>query len=192
MDIALQVWGGGAYLANKVFFAIAEGKGQKLKRTLKLYGWAIYIFGVPAWVILLIGEKNWIAASIEAGGVPSMFLGLYTVYKCSNYPNKLFDRVASFSTYAAITLGLSYSLIDYGGITAFSQVLEMGVMVGFLLGSYLLAKNNRRGWLFFMVMNGSMATLMLIQHKELLAVQQLVSLGFVIYGFLASKKSKPL
>lgn len=192
MDIALQVWGGGFYLFNKVFFAIAEGKEQKLKRTLKLYGWAVYILGVPAWVILLLGEKNWIAASIEAGGVPSMFLGLYTVYTCSSYPNRLFDKVASFSTYGAITLGLSYSLIDYGGITAFSQVLEMGVMVGFLLGSYLLAKNNRTGWMFFMLMNGSMATLMLIQHKPLLAVQQVISLSFVVYGFQASKKSKPL
>jgi hypothetical protein len=192
MDIALQIWGGASYLVNKIFFAVAEGKNQNVKRKFKLFGWAIYIFGVPAWVIILLGEQNWIAASIEAGGVPSMFLGLYTVYKCSNPQNNLFDKVASFSTYGSITLGVSYSLIDYGGITSFSQVLEIGVMVGFLLGSYLLAKNNRRGWLFFMLMNGSMATLMLIQHKPLLAIQQLVSLGFVIYGFKASKTLKAL
>ncbi len=93
---------------------------------------------------------------------------------------------------AAITLGLGYSLIDNGGITSISQILEIGVMIGFLLGSYLLAKNNRKGWLFFMIMNGSMASLMLIQEKQLLALQQLVSLSFVIYGFRASNKTEPL
>ncbi len=192
MDIALQLWGGTSYLINKIFFALAEGKKQNIKRKLKLYGWGIYIFGVPAWVIILLGEHNWIAASIEAGGIPSMLLGLSTVYQKSQSPNKIFDKVASFFTYGSIVLGVSYSLCDYGGVTSLSQVLEMGVMVGFLLGSYLLAKNNRTGWLFFMLMNGSMATLMLIQNKSLLTAQQLVSLMFVIYGFRASRKTKPL
>lgn len=192
MDTALQIWGGSFYLINKILFALAEGKKQKIKRNLKLNGWAIYILGVPAWVTLLLSEQNWIAASIEAGGVPSMLLGLYTVYQNSNSPNRLFDKVASFFTYGSIALGVGYSLFDYGGITSFSQILEMGVMLGFLLGSYLLAKNNSTGWLFFMIMNGSMATLMLIQHKPLLAVQQIVSLSFVIYGFRASRNKKPL
>lgn len=192
MEIALQIWGGGFYLVNKIFFALAEGKKQNLKRKLKIYGWAIYILGVPAWVIILFSEQNWIAASIEAGGVPSMLLGLYTVYKASTFPNKAFDTIASFFTYGSITLGISYSLLDNGGITSIFQVLECGVMIGFLLGSYLLAKNSIKGWLFFMLMNGSMATLMLIQHKPLLAIQQLVSLGFVIYGFRASKKVEQL
>ncbi len=111
-----------------------------------------------------------------------MFLGVYTVYRKSATPNKLFDRVASSFTYGSIALGVSCSLYDYGGVTTISQVLEMGVMVGFLLGSYLLAKNNRTGWLFFMLMNGSMATLMFFQHKPLLTAQQIVSLSFVLYG----------
>lgn len=192
MDIALQIWGGSFYLINKVLFALAEGKEQKIKRNLKLNGWAIYILGVPAWVIILLSEQNWIAASIEAGGVPSMFLGLYTVYQDTNSPHGLLDRVASFFTYGSIALGVGYSLCDYGGVTAFTQILEMGVMVGFLLGSYLLAKNDRWGWLFFMLMNGSMAILMLIEHKPLLAVQQIVSLCFVTYGFWVSRKIKPL
>lgn len=192
MDIALQIWGGGSYLINKVFFAIAEGKDQNVKRKLKLYGWGVYIFGVPAWVIILLSEQNWIAASIEAGGVPSMLLGLYTVYKMSGCPTKVFDRVASFFTYGSITLGLSYSLLENGGITSISQILEFGVMVGFLLGSYLLAKNNRKGWLFFMLMNGSMATLMVMQLKPLLAVQQIVSLSFVVYGYRVSRRIESL
>ena len=192
MDILLQIWGGGFYLINKIFFALAEGKKPTIKRNLKLYGWAIYIFGVPAWVLILLSQQNWIAASIEAGGIPSMFLGLYTVYQNSKSPNRFFDKVASFFTCGSIILGVSYSLFDYGGITSFTQVLEMGVMLGFLLGSYLLAKNNRKGWLFFMLMNGSMATLMFIQNKPLLAAQQIISLSFVVYGFRASRKRELL
>ena len=190
MDLILQAWGGGLYLSNKILFSLAEGRSQKLTRTLKLYGWIAYILGVPAWVIILLGKHNWIAASIETRGLPSMLLGLYMVYRNSHQPPRLFDRIASTSTYGFILLGTGYSLMDHGGITSLGQFLEIGVMAGFLLGSYLLAKNNNSGWLFFMVMNGSMATLMFIQAKPLLSIQQLISLGFVIYGYLRSKKIK--
>ena len=183
MDIIFQVWGGGFYLLNKIFFALAEGKKENIKRKLKIAGWMVYLLGVPAWVIILISKHDWIAASIETGGVPSMLFGLFNVYQNAESPNKILDIIVSIITYVFLVLGASYSLYDYGGITSASQVLEIGVMIGFLIGSYLLAKNNSYGWLFFMLMNGSMASLMLIQDKPLLSVQQLVSLCFVIYGF---------
>lgn len=186
MDLILQVWGGGFYLLNKIFFALAEGKQQKTKRRLKIAGWTIYLLGVPAWVIILVGKHDWIAASIEAGGVPSMLFGLYTVYRNADRPNRIFDKTAFLFTYGFLVMGVGYSVYDYGGVTSFSQLLEMGVMIGFLTGSYLLAKSNLYGWMFFMLMNGSMGGLMLIQHKPLLAVQQLISLCFVIYGFAVS------
>ena len=56
-------------------------------------------------------------------------------------------------------------------------------------GFYLLAKHNRNGWLLFMLMNGSMAVLMFIQHKPILTAQQLVSLCFVAYGYLMAMKT---
>ena len=43
MDIILQIWGGGFYLLNKIFFALAEGKKEKTKRHLKIIGWITYI-----------------------------------------------------------------------------------------------------------------------------------------------------
>jgi len=97
--------------------------------------------------------------------------------------------VASFFTYAFIIFGTSYSIYDYHGITSISQCLEIGVMIGFLLGSYLLAKNKTYGWLFFMLMNGSMGTLMIIQSKPILAIQQAVSFCFVVYGFIIATKT---
>lgn len=190
MHFLLQIWGGGCYLLNKMLFAFAEGRSFQAKRLLRLYGWTVYIAGVPAWVVILLGKHNWIAAAIEAGGIPSMLFGLYSAYMSPRHPNRRFDRFASAVTYGSIFLGVGYSLYDYGGITSVSQVLEIGVTAGFLLGSYLLAKNNAAGWLFFMLMNGSMAALMHLQDKPILAVQQLVSLCFVVYGYTVSRQTR--
>ena len=190
MEFVLQIWGGLFYLTNKICFAFAEGNDKKRKRQLKIIGWVIYILGVPAWITILIIKHDWIAASMEAGGIPAMLFGLVTVYKNSEKPNRFFDFIASFFTYAFIIFGTSYSLYDYGGITSMSQLLEIGVMIGFLLGSYLLAKNKSSGWLFFMIMNGSMGALMIVQSNPILAFQPAVSLCFVVYGFKTVIKYK--
>ena len=58
----------------------------------------------------------------------------------------------------------------WGGL--FYLTNKIGVMIGFLLGSYLLAKNKTYGWLFFMIVNASMGTLMIIQNKPILAFQR--------------------
>ncbi len=189
MDLVLQLWGGSFYLLNKIFLAMAEGQGDRTKRQLRILGWVVYLLGVPAWVMILIGKHNWIAASIEAGGVPAMLFGLFNVYQNKTAPNRVMDALTSAITYAFIIMGACYSLYDYGGLVAVTQMLEISAMTGFLLGSYLLAKNNPKGWLLFMLMNGSMAALMLIQHKPILTVQQLVSLGFVAYGFLMAVRT---
>mgnify|MGYP001817776227 CR=1 FL=1 len=189
MDLVLQIWGGGLYLLNKIFFALAEGRQEATKRRLRIIGWVVYILGVPAWVIILVSKHDWIAAAIEAGGVPAMLFGLLNACRNTDTAGRRLDLIAALFTYAALVFGVAYSLYDYGGMTSVSQILEIGVMIGFLLGSYLLAKKNKYGWLFFMLMNVSMATLMLHQHKPLLSIQQLVSLCFVIYGFTVALKA---
>lgn len=182
----MQIWGGSLYLANKVCFAFAEGRKKDAKRRLKMAGWIVYLLGVPAWVAILVLKSDWIAASIEAGGVPAMVLGLYNVYTRQRGVNHRLDAFASFCTYAFILAGTGYSLYDYRGITSISQLLEIGAMIGFLMGSYLLAKSRATGWLFFMLMNASMGTLMAVQGKPILAIQQAVSFGFVVYGLLSA------
>ncbi|MBU3068696.1 nicotinamide mononucleotide transporter [Aestuariicella sp. G3-2] len=191
MDLLLQIWGGLFYLANKILFAVAEGRREPTKKQLRLSGWIIYIFGVPAWVMVLAGEHNWIAASIQAGCVPSMLLGAYNTYHDHKKIHKLFNKIVTLCTYTSLAFGVSYSIHQYGGITSISQILEVGIMLGFLLGSYYMAKNHRAGWLLFALMNLSMAALMLLQAKPILMGQQLVSLGFVIYGFIQSRSLKP-
>ena len=85
-----------------------EGRDSLKKLTV------VYILGVPAWVIILVGKHDWIAASIEAGGIPAMMFGLYNVYMNPETPNKVFDRFASFCTYSFLIIGVCYSLYDYG------------------------------------------------------------------------------
>lgn len=190
MSLVLQIWGGTFYLTNKILFAVAEGRAAETKRRLLIAGWTVYILGVPAWLVILGVNGNWIAASIEAGGLPAMIFGLFNVYHRVKTPSRRGDRLASFFTYASLALGVGYSLWERSGITSLSQILEIGVMIGFLMGSYLMAKDNPRGWLFFMLMNGSMAALMLMQGNPILTVQQLISLAFVVYGYIAATRVK--
>ncbi len=189
MELLLQIWGAGFYLSNKALFTVAETQPAHRKKFLKMAAWIIYILGVPAWVIILIGEHNWIAASIEAGGIPAMLLGLYNTYHDNNKHHKLSNLIVYLTTYSAIAFGVTYSLIINNGIHNFSQILEMGVMLGFLLGSYYMAKHSLKGWLFFMLMNTSMAILMILQEKPILFIQQFISLSIVAYGYYRAKKS---
>lgn len=188
MNISLQIWAAASYLSNKILFAFAENKPEASKRTMKIWGWVVFIIGVPAWVIILISKNDWIAASMEAGGLPAMFLGLYNTVYHDKPAHKIYDRLVSIFTILALIVGIFFSLRHYGGLHSLSQFFEIGVVAGFLIGSYLMAKNSINGWLFFMLMNASAASLMLLHGTWLLMVQQLVSLGFVIYGFWQAKK----
>lgn len=151
-----------------------------------MMAWSAYLIGVPAWIVLLTSQHNWIAASVEAGGIPAMVLGLYTTYHTHRKVNLGLNRLVALLTYTALTSGVLFSLNHHGGLVSVSQLLEIGITVGFLIGSYLMAKNNPKGWLFFMLMNISTAVLMLLQDKYILMTQQLVSLCFVVYGFRQS------
>ncbi|MDF0534860.1 hypothetical protein KDN34_07455 [Shewanella yunxiaonensis] len=189
MDLVLQIWGGTLYLLNKILFSVSETLPSASRRQLKIVGWIVYLLGVPAWVIILVGEHNWIAASIEFGGIPAMLFGLYVVIK-GEVINKSYDLLTSIITYFFVILGSGYSFYQYGGISSTTQVFEIGVMVGFLLGGYLLAKDNIYGWLCFALMNVSMGSLMLLQQKPVLAMQQGLSLCFVIFGLITMFKNQ--
>ncbi|MDF1824935.1 MAG: nicotinamide mononucleotide transporter [Verrucomicrobiales bacterium] len=188
MELLLQIWGGSCYLSNKILFAFGARGGLSRNRW-NIAGWLIYLIGVPAWVVILLGHGNWIAASVEAGGIPAMLLGLFNSLRKTHKPRKIVNLLVLLCTYGALALGLSYSILLNGGIASITQLLEIGVMLGFLLGSYCLARNNQLGWIFFMLMNTSMATLMFMQGKPILSGQQLLSLAFVIYGFSRARKN---
>jgi len=155
----------------------------------RVNAWTVYLIGLPAWIIIFISERNWIAAALEAGGAPAMVLGLVVALRGKGKAPKWLDYIALI----AIMLGLSYSWYDFGGVTTINQWLELGMVTGFLSGTYLLAKERPVGYLCFLLMVSSNLCLMWIQDYPWLALQQLISLGFILDAFFAERrKSKSL
>ena len=186
MNILLQIWGGGFYLGNKIFLALSEGRA--IDHAFRRWGWACYLIGLPAWVIIFLLERNWIMAAIEFGSVPSMIYGLLVaLHGKERAQTSIFASLSVWFAYALIPFGVGYSLYDYGGLVSLTQMLEICAVVGFLSGTYLLAKGARTGWLLFMLMNASVAALMYVQSNFIVAIQQLVSLAFVVLGYRRSQ-----
>ena len=177
---ALQWIGGVCYLFNKIFLSIAEryrtrGKTQLAQR-LRIASWAIYVVGLPFIVVMLALCHNWIAASVELSGAPSMILGLYLAIRGTDTkPPKWLDRLAL----ACIPVGFAYSIYDLHGLSHLSQWLEIGLVVGFLVGTYQLARDRASGYLWYVLMHVACGTLMWMQGLRWFALQQLVSLAFI-------------
>lgn len=185
LQILFQVWGGLFYLLNKIFFSRAERATNHNQRLWLIWSWVVYLIGLPAWVIIFIIERNWMAAAVEAGGATGMMLGLIIAIKGNGQEPKWLDYIARI----VAVLGIGYSLYDFGGITTFNQILEFGIVVGFLLGTYCLAKQKLSGYLWLILMNASNAWLMGIEHYPWLLLQQIISLGFVIDAYWVKRKN---
>lgn len=179
----LELWGGLFYLLNKIFFSVFEKTQRKI---LQILSWAVYLIGLPAWVIIFIQEKNWIAASIESAGALSMILRLTRSIRGKEATPKILNTITGIF----VVMGIGYSAYDLGGLHHFTQFLELSMTTGFLLGTYLLARENNKGYLFFLLMNASNAILMLQEKRDILMIQQIVSMFFVLYAWIQSQKNK--
>jgi hypothetical protein len=187
----LQWFGGGFYLLNKIFLSFSEralNRGNKAwARKWRILAWTSYLIGLPAWIIILVSWRNWIVASVEASGAPAMILGLVIALRgTAKNPPRLLDRLAL----VCIPLGFGYSLYDFGGITTINQWLEISLVLGFLVGTYLLAKERTSGYLWFALMNISCSWLMWIQDYKWLFLQQLISLAFVADAYITTRRRK--
>ena len=186
MDILYfcQLWAGLFYLLNKIFFCIAELKTEKRKYW-RIRSWVVYLVGLPGWIIIFISERNWIAASVEAGGAPTMLLGLVIALRGKDREPKYLDLTCVLT----IIIGIICSFFDFGGISTLNQVLEIGIVSGFLIGTYMLAKENPTGYLWFLLMNASNGILMLIQDYYWLSGQQAISFVIVLYAYILNKRN---
>ncbi len=134
-----------------------------------------------------VGSHNWIAASVEASGAPAMFLGLIAAFRgTAKKPPRWLDQLALI----CIPLGFAYSLYDFGGLNTVNQFLEVGLVLGFLLGTYSLAKNHPIGYLFYVLMHLTCGTLMWIQDYPWLFLQQVISLGFILDAYVNAKRRR--
>jgi len=189
----LQWMGGICYFLNKVFLSFTEraryrGKAESERRW-RIASWTVYLSGLPAWIIIFVSRRNWIAASVEASGAPAMLLGLMLALRgIETKPPGWLDRTAL----VCMPLGFAYSLYDIGPMTTFTQWLEVGLALGFLVGTYRLAKQKTDGYRWFALMNLSCGTLMGIQGYPWLALQQALSLLFVADAYRAGRRNKTL
>ncbi len=185
--LLLEIWGGACYLLNKVGFSRAErGMTPEGQRAWRIRSWIVYLAGLPAWVTVFCIEHNWIAAAVESGGAPAMVCGLVIALKGRGKEPRWLDRLAMGS----VVLGLVLSCWDYGGIRTLNQILELLIAAGFLLGTYLTARQRLDGYYWLMLGNVTCAALMGRQGYVILAIQQLVSLGFVIDAWCARKRKR--
>ena len=185
LDTSFQVWGGLFYLLNKVFFSQAErSKRLKVRRFWLIRSWIVYIAGLPAWVIVFISERNWIAAGVESGGAPAMIGGLIIALRGHGTAPKWLDSISK----AGVFIGLILSVYEFGGLTTTNQLLELGIAGGFLFGTYLMAKDNVQGYIWLIIGNVSCASLMGLEGFYILMIQQLISLIFVTDAFIYRRK----
>lgn len=184
MEFVLQMWGGVFFLMNKVCFWQAER--NKLKtRWWRIVGWTVYLIGLPAWIIIFATWRNWIAMSLEASGAPAMLLGLFVAIRGRGKKPDWLDKLAI----GGIVVGLSLSLYDFGGLTEVTQYIELALAGGYLVGTYLLANEDQRGYLGYMVMNTAAGILMLVQGYPWLFGQQVASLAFVVDAYRRAQQN---
>ncbi len=126
------------------------------------------------------------ALSVEAGGSTAMVLGIVVATRGLERTPRWLDHIAL----ASAVIGIFYSLYDFGGITTLSQMLEIGTVSGFLIGTYLLAKERPVGYLWYMIMNIATGCLMFIQDYPVMAAQQVLSLGFIADAYLTHRRKK--
>ena len=196
LSLALQFWGGVFYLLNKIFFALKENRSKYDKageRFWRVRAWTVYIIGAPAWLIILYQEDKFMTLLVETGGLPSMALGLLIATRHNSKSPmsqewKTWTKRLDWLAWTSAVLGVLVSFYVIGMMTDYTQWLELGIVLGFLVGTYRLTHDHLDGYLWFLLMNGSAGALVFVEGYPILGVQQILSLGFVLYAFV--KKSR--
>lgn len=183
--IYAQIWGALFYLLNKIFFSLLERESSTLKkRRFRIFCWIAYLVALPAWLVAFISQGNWIAASVEFGAAPVMIVGLIIALKGHGSEPHWLNHIAKIF----VIIGIAISIYDSRGFSSLNQFLELGITAGFLLGTYIAAKQKKSGYLWFVVGNLCCATLMYRENYYILMAQQLLSLVFVIDAYCSSSK----
>jgi len=180
----LQILGGVPALLNKICFSRAERCNDDNKeRKFRIWAWITHLVSFPPWAIIFVIERNWMGTALNLGAIPAMTLGLVIAIRGLERQPRWLDYI----TLTAVIIGLGYSLYDFGGMTQLTQVAELGIVVGFFIGTYMLAKKKPTGYLWYILMNGSTAWLMAMQGYPWLFAQQVASVGFIVDAFVVQR-----
>jgi len=183
--LTLQIVGGTLYLLNKIFLNLMERRRGDVEQfwLWRKLAWAVYLLGLPPIVWIFFLERDWIFGTIELGGVPAMLCGLIAAFNRKGAPSWL-DRLAL----VAIPVGLGLSVWDFGGITTSTQLLEIAGSAGFLIGTYLLAKDRQSGYYWFMLMNVATGILLGLQGYYLFVPQQIISIILIADAYRVRRR----
>lgn len=189
MDEVLQGIAAVFYLLQKIFLSLAERaryrKADTIAQHWRVVSWIVYLIGLPAWVIIFVFWHNWIAAFVEASGLPAMLLGLVIAWRGSKERSPPWlTRIA----WVCAGLGLLVSLYDFGGMRTFNQWLEVILSASFLIGTLQLAHGHAMGYLWYVLMHVACGWLMWIQGYPWLFAQQIASLIFILDAYLMSRR----
>jgi hypothetical protein len=137
----------------------------------------MYLIGSLFVILFLISlpKPAFILASIELGGVPAMIYGAAQARKQRETSSWL-----DIFAVAGVVWGIWWSFKAFHGLTSTTQVFELIGSAGFLIGLYLLVKFKIQGYFGFMAMNLATGLLFVAEHRWLFAIQQLVSIVFVL------------
>lgn len=188
MLVFLQVWGGALLLLNKICFSRAERSTGKRKERWWYWCWLLNLIGLPAWNIIFILKQDWIAAGVEAGCYISAILGFVIAKRGIEAKPIWLDWIARIAT----VIGIGYSVYAFGTIFTVQQCLELVLAAGFIVGTYQLANKNPQGYLWYLPMHAASAMLMWRQDVPWLAVQQVISLGFVFDAYFVERRNRIL
>lgn len=185
-----EAWGALFFLANKIFFSAKEHARDPLQKTKwSAWSWSLYLVGLGPVVWMLAVKNDWMATWVEVGGGPAMVVGLIRAIRKLKGLEDLF-WLKKFETwmyklaYACTALGVIASLWYYHGLEHLTQLYELGLSIGFLIGTLALVDDRRSGYLWYVLMHVSTSALCFTQHYQFFAVQQIISLGFVIDAYL--------
>lgn len=114
-----------------------------------------------------------------------MLLGLVMAFRgTTKDPPAWLNRLA----FVCAPFGLAVSCYDFGGLKTLNQWLEIGLVAGFLIGTYQLARDRASGYLWFVLMHVSCGWLMYIQGYPWLVAQQIASLGFILDAYVTRRQ----
>lgn len=182
----LQIWGAAFYLLNKVFWALAERKGKEKGRKLHICAWVSYLAGHPAWWAAFALKHNWIVFGLGIGGLPSTILGLVIAVRGQGKDPLWLKSLALISA----AVGFYFSIHEMGGIVNLRQGAEIGMSVTYLVGTYLLAIKKPAGYISFILLNIFSLSLMWSQGYLIMAIQQILSIFFLLDAYIATRRQK--
>ena len=219
----IMLCAGSFYLLQKIFFFFSEAtESKEVYCRWRIPGWGVYIIGLFFWLyVFFYIDKILILGWMELCGLPAMILGLINslrMYrelkgrkKKEKKQKKLWRILFGWKLLGAFgwegvlviigaLIGTGFSIDYYGSLNSFAQGLQLAAVVGFLAGTYLLAKDWLWGYLFYALMNGTTGWLMYIKIQKnpnfkMLFYMQMASIVFVVGAFLVrwrrQKKNKP-